>query len=938
MREAAGDERGQRRRGAGGKGWVRLAGSGRDGPTLTKWAQPISNPLSRIIVEPNKAQPKSKFSWKLDSSSSFFLTQQPPKPVVHSSDQTQQVKPRRTQSTIAMTRIETYEDFVKVHGLLLAASGLPQSLHRQLFQKLLSESFDGGSHFQIEPTEDGRQRRLVLTSDSMPEHSDVFLIDHAWTFRLSDAYKQLMEVPGLAERMAAIMCVDADLNSESEEDRLSEGNAKRSVLEVLENEITEANGNVRWLELEDLDIDDETLSSLDLSTKSPKYSKNRHRRCLVARRPGRVGGDELADKVHRELPNLEIYNSKFTSKYDEWAMGFCGGVYDKENPGSVDQPDNALKQVTDLDLSNRCIHNLFNKAFTPLQLPCLSYLNLRGNPLEETAVGDLLQLLRNFPSLQSLEVDIPGPLGESAVQILESLPNISVLNDVNASKIFETEKDVVDSVLQPRLPEWTADEPLTDRVINAMWLYLMTYRLADEEKIDETSVLYVMDELGSALRHSDEPNFRVAPFLFMPEGTLASAVSFSILWPIQNVQKGYECTRDYLFGIGEDKQRSARLTAWFNTPENYFIREYEKHQRSLKSKNLTSLTLDSCPTRSLHRSETSALHVYTDIPQVEELLTRPEFVITTDPKDAEIIWTCTQVDEDMKKATGITDNQYINQFPFEACIVMKHHLAETIQKAHGFPEWLQPTYNLETHLSQLIGDYCVRKRDGLNNLWILKPWNMARTIDTTVTGNRSAIIRLMETGPKICQKYIEHPALFQGKKFDIRYIVLVRSMNPLEIFLSDTFWVRLANNQYSLDRHSLFEYETHFTVMNYRGTLNHKNTSEFVREFEQEHQVNWLDIHSRVKKMIRSVFEAAAQVHPEMHSTTSRAMYGVDVMLDSSFQPKLLEVTYCPDCGRACKYDMEAIVGDKEVIRGRDFYNYVFGCLFLNETTHVRPL
>lgn len=66
---------------------------------------------------------------------------------------------------------------------------------------------------------------------------------------------------------------------------------------------------------------------------------------------------------------------------------------------------------------------------------------------------------------------------------------------------------------------------------------------------------------------------------------------------------------------------------------------------------------------------------------------------------------------------------------------------------------------------------------------------MARTIDTTVTDNLSAIIRLMETGPKICQKYIEHPVLFQGKKFDIRYIVLVRSINPLEIFLADVFWV-----------------------------------------------------------------------------------------------------------------------------------------------------
>lgn len=110
-------------------------------------------------------------------------------------------------------------------------------------------------------------------------------------------------------------------------------------------------------------------------------------------------------------------------------------------------------------------------------------------------------------------------------------------------------------------------------------------------------------------------------------------------------------------------------------------------------------------------------------------------------------------------------------------------------QAYGSPEWLQPTYNLETDLSELIGDYFLRKRDGLNNLWILKPWNMARTIDTTVTDNLTAIIRLMETGPKICQKYIEQPALFNGKKFDLRYVVLGRSMKPLELFLSDNFWV-----------------------------------------------------------------------------------------------------------------------------------------------------
>lgn len=42
--------------------------------------------------------------------------------------------------------------------------------------------------------------------------------------------------------------------------------------------------------------------------------------------------------------------------------------------------------------------------------------------------------------------------------------------------------------------------------------------------------------------------------------------------------------------------------------------------------------------------------------------------------------------------------------------------------------------------------------------------------------------------------------------------------------------------------------------------------------------------------MVRSVFEAAAAVHPKMHSPMSRAIYGIDVMLDGSFQPKLLEV------------------------------------------------
>lgn len=63
-----------------------------------------------------------------------------------------------------------------------------------------------------------------------------------------------------------------------------------------------------------------------------------------------------------------------------------------------------------------------------------------------------------------------------------------MLNGVSSSKIIEDGKHVVDSILQPQLPKWSPEQPLTDRVLAAMWLYLMTYRLANEEKIDETSV------------------------------------------------------------------------------------------------------------------------------------------------------------------------------------------------------------------------------------------------------------------------------------------------------------------------------------------------------------------------------------------------------------------------------------------------------------------
>lgn len=137
---------------------------------------------------------------------------------------------------------------------------------------------------------------------------------------------------------------------------------------------------------------------------------------------------------------------------------------------------------------------------------------------------------------------------------------------------------------------------------------------------------------------------------------------------------------------------------------------------------------------------------------------------------------------------------------------MKHNLANTVQSVLGDTKFLMRTYDLEKELNLFVGDYYRREKEGLDNLWILKPPNMARSLDMIITDNLSLIVRAMETGPKLAQKYISQPVLRRERKVDLRYILLVKSISPLTLFLYKNFWIRSANNEYTLDRRHLSTY------------------------------------------------------------------------------------------------------------------------------------
>lgn len=60
----------------------------------------------------------------------------------------------------------------------------------------------------------------------------------------------------------------------------------------------------------------------------------------------------------------------------------------------------------------------------------------------------------------------------------------------------------------------------------------------------------------------------------------------------------------------------------------WILQEYEKHCQKLRMKKLTYLPTKSSAAEHLCHADGCVLRVYTDIPQVEEYLTRPEFILS----------------------------------------------------------------------------------------------------------------------------------------------------------------------------------------------------------------------------------------------------------------------------------------------------------------------
>lgn len=920
-----------------------------------------------------------------------------------------------------------FDEFYSAHELQLFGMSFPKELAEKLYFKLKNEIFDMNNFFEImdNPNE---QRYLLRTKKEIKKNDHVFLVDHAWTYRLRQYSEFCKTYPTLIKRCTTMLkygAVKKDVINLQQSSSSTQNDIKKD-LNTYNNELVVTNRYDK-LDYDEYDITDDTFESsvkvnentITLSLDGNKIEniyliyelldKYKNIKALwISDNPFCDVNENYEQHIYETYPNIEILNRKFTPNAGEWAIKYLLST------DNVDVKDNewvnkysklyGYEHVLDLSGRDPFIMNSFdiikqtidtlNYKITALDISDNEYSLTESDDDKET-ITSLIKLLHSLPTsvehiiiddnddILDMENDESGTNVEDSLftnrtlltSIQEQFPHIKYINGIDISILLQRNTAKKD-LIQLKRENW---------VHKYMWNINRTYRLITSEKFDEEPVWYINDEFGSAINHSDLPNAALFPIIFSKDNTFEkeSVMTYSILWIVKDVKKGEEIYVDYLKNISEKEERSARLTTWFNTPKEYFLQKFYDKMRKYAVKDTESVVtkynegLNTLITKSKEQSlndddikqvynfslcgdktnliqqtitkikrvindsinnntntnnniflsdkfSSQKIKVATDLPYVRNNLTLPQFEFVQSLEEADIIWLNSNIFSYISSNNvSIKPHCHLNQFPYESVITLKSHLTDLIQNNGGLNNLINLSYDMQTELAELIGNYYYNKENSYDNSWILKPINMSRSMDMTVTDNLSQIIRSVETGPKICQKYLHRPFLMNDKKFDLRFIICLKKLVPLELyFYSKMFWIRSANKNFTMDSSTFDDYEVHFTVMNYNtfGMQTIYNT-DFVKYLTSK-GIEWDGIYAKIKKQIKDVFVFAAKDCAQMINENSRAIYGVDAMIDENLEPRIIEINFQPDCTRACKFVPE-------------FYNDLFSTLFLDKDSGV---
>jgi len=189
------------------------------------------------------------------------------------------------------------------------------------------------------------------------------------------------------------------------------------------------------------------------------------------------------------------------------------------------------------------------------------------------------------------------------------------------------------------------------------------------------------------------------------------------------------------------------------------------------------------------------------------------------------------------------------------------------------------------------------------NVWIVKPGTNSKGSGIECFSRISDLLQHCDRMPnRMVQKYVERPLLlFSGRKFDIRQWVLVKSVQPLKIFLFSECYLRLCNGMYDLG--DLQNREKH--ISNWQVNKHGKNVVEGAVVSLQDFRTELEALTGRQDYWERHLLPQLKHIVVEVmrsgrESLTPRAesfeLFGFDVMVDEAMKLWLLEVNLSPGC------------------------------------------
>jgi tubulin polyglutamylase TTLL5 len=243
-------------------------------------------------------------------------------------------------------------------------------------------------------------------------------------------------------------------------------------------------------------------------------------------------------------------------------------------------------------------------------------------------------------------------------------------------------------------------------------------------------------------------------------------------------------------------------------------------------------------------------------------------------------------------------DQQVSHFPGIAALVRKDRLAETLKRA-TIEEIAPETFALPGELAR----FRARSAAAPELLWIQKPNAGARGEGVSVLTSPDEL----ETGGNwLVQRYLDRPHLIDGRKYTLRWYVLVTALEPLTAWVFDDGFTKLASRAFSTDRAGLGDPFRHLTnpdvqalnpdVATSADNLTRPAYADLLRAEGADPEA----LFERIELLLAATLGAARD---ELARTTWRStnnppgcfeLLGFDLLVDADLRPWLLECNLNP--------------------------------------------